>query len=113
MYGMLPRVISMSWLIGACFNLHIMSTIYIEVSSCRVHDMLLDLIVRRCKEDNFLHLVNEPEAVAEVQDEIIRQLTVVGFTDIEDDRVPITLGQNLHKFVPFHTWKIQLDTYAA
>jgi hypothetical protein len=24
-----------------------------KVSSCRVHDMLLDLIMRRCKEDNF------------------------------------------------------------
>jgi hypothetical protein len=68
----------------------------IEVSSCRVHDMLLDLIVRRCKEDNFLHLVNEPEAVAEVQDEVIRRLTIDGLKDLEDNIiVPIRLSQNL------------------
>jgi hypothetical protein len=59
--------------------------------------MLLDLIVRRCKEDNFLHLVNEPEAVAQVQDEVIRRLTVVGSRYIEDGvKVPIiNIGQNL------------------
>ncbi|CAL4996124.1 unnamed protein product [Urochloa decumbens] len=28
------------------------------IQSCRVHDMLLELIARRCKEDNFLSLVN-------------------------------------------------------
>jgi hypothetical protein len=67
-----------------------------EVRSCKVYDMLLDLIVRRCKENNFLHLVNDPKAVAEVQDEVIRRLTVVGLRDAEDDiEVPITIGQKL------------------
>jgi hypothetical protein len=46
------------------------------VSGYRVHDMLLELIVRRCKEDNFLSLVNDVEALKEAQDMVIRRLTV-------------------------------------
>ncbi|CAL5009172.1 unnamed protein product [Urochloa decumbens] len=67
------------------------------VSGCRVHDMLLDLIVTRCKEDNFLSLVNDhPQAVlVEVQDKaIIRRLNVVG-SGREDDKVAVTTAVNL------------------
>ena len=49
-----------------------------RIAGCRVHDMLLELIVRRCKEDNFLSLVDDPQAVVEVQDKVIRRLNVVG-----------------------------------
>ncbi|CAL5009432.1 unnamed protein product [Urochloa decumbens] len=48
------------------------------ISGCRVHDMLLELIVTRCKEDNFLSLVNDLQAVVEVQDKVIRRLNIVG-----------------------------------
>ncbi|CAL4996130.1 unnamed protein product [Urochloa decumbens] len=48
------------------------------ILGCRVHDMLLELIVTRCKEDNFLSLVNDLQAVVEVQDKIIRRLNIVG-----------------------------------
>ncbi|CAL4996121.1 unnamed protein product [Urochloa decumbens] len=67
------------------------------VSGCRVHDMLLDLIVTRCKEDNFLSLVNDPQAVlVEVQDKaIIRRLNVVGSRGREDDKVAVTTAVNL------------------
>ncbi|CAO2200295.1 unnamed protein product [Urochloa humidicola] len=47
----------------------------VEVVSCRLHDMMLDLIVRRCREYNFLSLVHDPGAVVELQ-ENVRQLTV-------------------------------------
>ncbi|WVZ95548.1 hypothetical protein U9M48_041297 [Paspalum notatum var. saurae] len=50
------------------------------IPSCRVHDMLLELIVRRCKEDNFLSLINDvPDDMPRGQDKVIRRLTVVGF----------------------------------
>ncbi|WVZ95544.1 hypothetical protein U9M48_041296 [Paspalum notatum var. saurae] len=54
----------------------------LPIPSCRVHDMLLELIVKRCKEDNFLSLKNDdPHAEPSGQDKVIRRLTVVGFGD--------------------------------
>jgi hypothetical protein len=68
----------------------------VEVSSSRVHDMLLDLILKRCKEDNFLHLVNDPKAMAQVKDQGIRRLIVVGLRDVKDDtKLTISTSQNL------------------
>ena len=68
-----------------------------RIAGCRVHDMLLELIVRRCKEDNFLSLVNDPQAVVvETQDKVIRRLTVVGLKGIDDDgEEAITIAGNL------------------
>ncbi|KAG2580990.1 hypothetical protein PVAP13_6KG009300 [Panicum virgatum] len=66
------------------------------VSFCKVHDMLLELIVRRCKEDNFLSLVNDSQAVVvEAQDKVIRRLTVVGLQGIDDGEGAITIAGNL------------------
>ncbi|RLN04745.1 hypothetical protein C2845_PM13G11040 [Panicum miliaceum] len=67
----------------------------IRISGCRVHDMLLELIVSRCKEDNFLSLVNDPQTVAEVQGKVIRRLNVVSLRGTEDDDVAITIAVNL------------------
>ncbi|TVU43478.1 hypothetical protein EJB05_09953, partial [Eragrostis curvula] len=49
---------------------------YIKVSHCRVHDMMLDLILRKCREDNFLSLVTDPWMMEEGQDKVSRRLTV-------------------------------------
>ncbi|KAJ1266814.1 hypothetical protein BS78_07G007400 [Paspalum vaginatum] len=46
-----------------------------EVSSCRVHDMMLDLIKRRCREDNFMVVVHDSCYLTEVQEKI-RRLSV-------------------------------------
>ncbi|CAL5009429.1 unnamed protein product [Urochloa decumbens] len=67
-----------------------------KVYGCRVHDMLLELIGRRCKEDNFLSLVvNDPQTVAEVQDKVIRRLTIVRSCDIDDGKVAKATARNL------------------
>ncbi|CAO2190150.1 unnamed protein product [Urochloa humidicola] len=66
------------------------------VSRCRVHDMLLELIVTRCKEDNFLSLLNDPRAMmVEVRDKAIRRLNVVGSRGTKDDKVVATTAVNL------------------
>ncbi|XP_052138095.1 disease resistance protein RGA5-like [Oryza glaberrima] len=48
---------------------------YNEVSHCKVHDMMLDMILMRCKEDNFISVIQDPRAAIEVQDKI-RRLTI-------------------------------------
>jgi hypothetical protein len=48
---------------------------YTEVSHCRVHDMMLDMILIRCKEDNFISVIHDSKVVAELQDKI-RRLTI-------------------------------------
>jgi hypothetical protein len=71
---------------------------FVEVSSCRVHDMILDLIVRRCKEDNFLHMVNNPKAMEQVKDQGICRLTVVGIRDVEDvTKLTVSMSWNLSR----------------
>ncbi|TVU17388.1 hypothetical protein EJB05_33421, partial [Eragrostis curvula] len=42
------------------------------VYACRVHDMMLDLILRRCREDNFITVVHDPQKVAEAQYKVRR-----------------------------------------
>ncbi|CAO2210426.1 unnamed protein product [Urochloa humidicola] len=46
-----------------------------EVVSCRVHDMMLELIIRRGREDNFITVVQDPHALRKVQDKV-RRLSV-------------------------------------
>ncbi|CAL5009435.1 unnamed protein product [Urochloa decumbens] len=68
------------------------------ISGCRVHDMLLELIVTRCKEDNFLCLVNDPQGVVEVQDKVIRRLNIVGIQGKNPgENVAVTTAMNLAK----------------
>ncbi|TVU43475.1 hypothetical protein EJB05_09950, partial [Eragrostis curvula] len=43
-----------------------------EVLYCKVHDMMLDLILRRCGEDNFLVALRDPQEVAEAQYKVRR-----------------------------------------
>ncbi|XP_062191422.1 disease resistance protein RGA5-like isoform X2 [Phragmites australis] len=54
-----------------------------EVVHCRVHDMMLDLIVRRCREDNFIIVVRDLHALTELQDKV-RRLSV-DLSGAEDD----------------------------
>ncbi|CAL5004584.1 unnamed protein product [Urochloa decumbens] len=65
------------------------------ISGCRVHDMLLELIVRRCKEDNFLSLVSDKQAMVEVQEKVIRRLNVVGLQGTKDDKVAVNTVGNV------------------
>ncbi|KAJ1267822.1 hypothetical protein BS78_07G087400 [Paspalum vaginatum] len=46
------------------------------VSYCRVHDMMLELIIRRCREDNFISLIDDQQVMAEGQHKVIRRLTL-------------------------------------
>ncbi|CAL5004261.1 unnamed protein product [Urochloa decumbens] len=48
----------------------------ITVSYYTVHDMLLELIIRKCREENFISLVQDQQVMAEEQDKVIRRLTV-------------------------------------
>lgn len=49
----------------------------------KVHDMMLDLIVKRCKEDNFVSVVHSAQVVVERQDRVHR--LSVNFSDAADD----------------------------
>jgi hypothetical protein len=49
---------------------------HIEVTHCRVHDMMLELILRKCEEDNFISLIHDPKMVLRGQDKVIRRLSV-------------------------------------
>ncbi|TVU43777.1 hypothetical protein EJB05_10270, partial [Eragrostis curvula] len=49
----------------------------IEVTHCRVHDMMLELAVRKCREDNFISFIDDPQmTMPKGQDKVIRRLTV-------------------------------------
>jgi len=66
----------------------------LRIWGCRVHDTLLELVVKRCKEYNFLSLVNDLQAVVQVQDKAIRRLNVVGLRGAEVDTVAVTTAVN-------------------
>ncbi|CAO2200285.1 unnamed protein product [Urochloa humidicola] len=66
-----------------------------EVIGCKVHDMMLDLILRRCAEDNFITLFHDGREVAESSRYTnIRRLSVY-WRRLEDCRIPITLSSRL------------------
>ena len=51
----------------------------------KVHDMMLDLILKRCMENNFIKLVHDPQAKAELQVKV-RRLTVHTAADVTISR---------------------------
>ncbi|KAM0856088.1 hypothetical protein ACQ4PT_049337 [Festuca glaucescens] len=46
-----------------------------EVLSCRIHDMMLDLILHKCREENFVTAINELQDMVGLHDRV-RQLTL-------------------------------------
>ncbi|CAO2205508.1 unnamed protein product [Urochloa humidicola] len=74
------------------------------VFGCKVHDMILDLIMRKCKEDNFLSLLTGGAAatLSKAQNRVIRRLTLVGLRDREKYiKVDETTGRNLSQIRSF------------
>ncbi|KAL6857107.1 hypothetical protein ACP4OV_018489 [Aristida adscensionis] len=65
---------------GACEN---------KVSHYRVHDMMLDLIVSKCIENNFLSLVDNPK-------EKVRRLSI-HLSGVEHDTTDVVIGKQLAK----------------
>lgn len=53
-----------------------------EVLSCRVHDMMMDLILCKCEEDNFVTVVYNSEGVARHHDRKVRRLSL-SFSDVD------------------------------
>ncbi|TVU43813.1 hypothetical protein EJB05_10310 [Eragrostis curvula] len=66
----------------------------IKVTHCRVHDMMLELAVRKCREDNFISFIDDPQmTMPKGQDMVIRRLTV----DLRDKKVEMTvMAYNRH-----------------
>ncbi|KAL6857109.1 hypothetical protein ACP4OV_018491 [Aristida adscensionis] len=63
------------------------------VSHCKVHDMMLDLISIRCKEDNFISVVHDSRAMAEPSQYLVRRLSV-NLRNIEG-KIPVALSSGL------------------
>ncbi|TVU43775.1 hypothetical protein EJB05_10268 [Eragrostis curvula] len=65
--------------------------IRINVTHCRVHDMMLELAVRKCREDNFISFIDDPQmTMPKGQDKVIRRLTV----DLRDKEGEMTVMAN-------------------
>ncbi|TVU43788.1 hypothetical protein EJB05_10282 [Eragrostis curvula] len=64
--------------------------IRIEVTHCRVHDMMLELAVKKCREDNFISFIDDPQMMPKGEDKVIRQLTV----DLRDKEGEMTVMAN-------------------
>ncbi|CAN6214077.1 unnamed protein product [Urochloa humidicola] len=47
-----------------------------DVFSCRVHDMMLDFILRRCADDNFIRVAYSPEEISRQHDYKVRRLSL-------------------------------------
>jgi hypothetical protein len=47
-----------------------------KILSCRVHDMMLDLIISRCTDENFIRVVHDSEAIRELNNNKVRRLSV-------------------------------------
>jgi len=43
-----------------------------DVRGCRVHDMMLELITRKCREENFITVLRDPQALAAMQGNVRR-----------------------------------------
>ncbi|KXG24189.1 putative disease resistance RPP13-like protein 3 [Sorghum bicolor] len=68
----------------SCFNeLVNRNMIQPESYYYRVHDMMLDLIIKRCREDNFVSVVHSAQVVVERQDRVHR--LSVSLSDVPDD----------------------------
>jgi hypothetical protein len=66
---------------------------YTEVSHCRVHDMMLNMILIWCKEDNFISVIHNPQVAAEVQDKI-RRLTI-DLNGVADDTIDMNITRTV------------------
>ncbi|WVZ95550.1 hypothetical protein U9M48_041298 [Paspalum notatum var. saurae] len=64
-----------------------------EVSHCRVHDMMLDMILMRCKEDNFISVIRDPQVATKVQDKI-RRLTI-DLNGVVDDTMAMNITRKV------------------
>ncbi|KAL6840660.1 hypothetical protein ACP4OV_029524 [Aristida adscensionis] len=47
-----------------------------EVLSCRVHDMMLDFIISKCKEDNFISVIYNSQGMTELHNTKVRRLSL-------------------------------------
>uniref|UniRef100_A0A0Q3R775 NB-ARC domain-containing protein n=1 Tax=Setaria italica TaxID=4555 RepID=A0A0Q3R775_SETIT len=47
-----------------------------KVLSCRVHDMMLDLILSKCTEDNFINVLYDSQGMRELQNSKVRRLSL-------------------------------------
>ncbi|KAL6857108.1 hypothetical protein ACP4OV_018490 [Aristida adscensionis] len=66
----------------------------IEVSHFKVHDMILDLISLRCKEDNFVSSVHDSRAIAEPSKCKVRRLSV-SLRGLENGTIPVAFSNGL------------------
>uniref|UniRef100_J3NCD9 NB-ARC domain-containing protein n=1 Tax=Oryza brachyantha TaxID=4533 RepID=J3NCD9_ORYBR len=66
---------------------------YTEVSHCKIHDMMLDMILMRCKEDNFITVIQDPRASTEGQDKI-RRLTI-DLNGVVDDKMAMSITRRV------------------
>ncbi|KAJ1266810.1 hypothetical protein BS78_07G007000 [Paspalum vaginatum] len=64
-----------------------------EVSHCKVHDMMLDMILMRCKEDNFISVIRDPQVATKVQEKI-RRLTI-DLNGVVDDTMAMNITRKV------------------
>ncbi|KXG24190.1 putative disease resistance RPP13-like protein 3 isoform X2 [Sorghum bicolor] len=77
----------------SCFNeLVNRNMIQPESYYYRVHDMMLDLIIKRCREGNFVSVVHSAQVVVERQDRVHR--LSVSLSDVPDDDSIFQLATN-------------------
>ncbi|CAO2190352.1 unnamed protein product [Urochloa humidicola] len=65
----------------------------VEVLSCKVHDMMLDLIIRRCSKDHFFSVIQNSQVVEDVQDKV-RRLSL-NLSSVEDVTMPMSTASHL------------------
>jgi hypothetical protein len=64
-----------------------------EELSCTVHDMMLDLIISKCKEYNFLRVLHDLQDMRQIQDKVRRlSVTLNGSEDVE---MPVATSNHL------------------
>uniref|UniRef100_A0A0D9XY34 NB-ARC domain-containing protein n=1 Tax=Leersia perrieri TaxID=77586 RepID=A0A0D9XY34_9ORYZ len=66
---------------------------YTEISYCKVHDMMLDMILMRCKEDNFISVIHDPRVATQVQEKI-RRLTI-DLNGVVDDTMAMSITRKI------------------
>ncbi|KAL6658725.1 hypothetical protein ACP70R_002765 [Stipagrostis hirtigluma subsp. patula] len=73
-----------------------------EVLSCKVHDMMLDLILHRCKEDNFITVLCNSKDIIRHHDNKARRLYLnCSNADVADGRVSGTILTSLSQVRSF------------